>query len=73
MILQPILLDEQEVSIPLRMKMIESLARFRQGWQALAEGQSLLNIQAPIGLILVDIADRFELDEQKKVLCLAAS
>ena len=70
MILQPVLIDEQEVSIPLRMKVIESLAKFRQEWQALAEGQSLLEVQASVGLMLVDIADKLELNEQEKSVAL---
>jgi hypothetical protein len=70
MILQPVLIDEQERSIPLRMKVIESLAKFRQEWQALAEGQSLLDVQVPVGLMLVDIANRLELNEQEKSVVL---
>ena len=70
MILQPVLIDEQEASIPPRMKVIESLAKFRQEWQSLADGQNLLDVQASVGLILVDITDRLELSEQEKAVAL---
>ncbi len=70
MILQPVLIDEQEVSIPLRMKVIESLGKFRQEWQALAEDQNLLDMHASVGLILVDITDKLELNEQEKAVVL---
>ena len=70
MTFQPVLIDEQEVSISPRMKMIESLAKFRQEWQAIVEDQSLLDVQASVGLILVDITDRLELNEQEKAVVL---
>jgi hypothetical protein len=70
MILQPVLIDEQEASILPRMKVIESLAKFRQEWQSLADDQNLLNVQASVGLILVDITDRLELNEQEKTVVL---
>ena len=34
MIFQPVLINEQEILIPLRMKVIKSLAKFRQEWQS---------------------------------------
>jgi len=70
MILQPVLIDEQDVSIPLRIKVIESLAKFRQEWQALAEDQNLLDVQASVGLMLLDIADRLDLNEKEKSVVL---
>lgn len=70
MTFQPVLINEQEVLIPLRMKVIGSLARFRQEWEVIAKDQGVLNVQAPIGLILVDIVDRLELNEQEKSVVL---
>ena len=70
MILQPVLIDEQEVLISPRKKVIESLAKFRQEWQSLGEDQSLLDVQASVGLILVDITERLELNEQEKAVVL---
>ena len=70
MIIQPFLVDEQEASISVRMKVVESLAKFRQEWQSLADDQNLLDVQASVGLILVDIADRLELNEQEKAVAL---
>ena len=69
MTFQPVLL-KQEISITPRMKVIESLTKFRQEWQALADGQNLLNVQVSVGLILADITDRLELTEQERVVVL---
>ena len=70
MTFQPVLINEQEVLIPLRMKMIESLTKFRQEWQILVEDQNLLDVQASVGLMLVDITERLELTEQEKAVAL---
>jgi hypothetical protein len=69
MIFQPVLL-KQETPVTTRMKVIESLTKFRQEWQSLANGQSLLDVQASVGLILADIIDKLELTEQEKVIVL---
>ena len=70
MTFQPVLINEQEVLLPLRMKVIESLAKFRQEWQILADGQNLLDVQVSVGLILADITNRLELTEQERVVVL---
>lgn len=69
MTFQPVLL-RQETPITPQMKVIEALTRFRQEWQALADGQSLLDMQASVGLILSDITDKLELTEQERVIVL---
>ena len=49
-----------------RTRMVMALARFREAWQGLAEGGSLLKIESPVGLILSDIADELELTSQER-------
>jgi hypothetical protein len=49
-----------------RAQVVQSLADFRREWQKAAEGKSLVEIQAPIGLLLTDIADRLELNPQER-------
>lgn len=49
-----------------RAKVAQALADFRLEWQKIVEGKSLVDVEAPIGLILVDIADRLELSPQEK-------
>jgi hypothetical protein len=49
-----------------RAQAVQSLAEFRREWQKLVEGKSLVEVQAPVGLLLSDIADRLELTPQER-------
>ena len=49
-----------------RAQVVQSLADFRREWQKTAEGKSLIEVQAAVGLILADIADRLELNPQER-------
>ena len=53
-----------------RAQVVQSLADFRREWQKMAEGKSLIEVEAPIGLILADIADRLELTPQERFVFL---
>jgi hypothetical protein len=49
-----------------RAQTVQSLAAFRQEWQQLMEGESLLAVQTPVGLILADIAEKLGLSPQER-------
>lgn len=49
-----------------RTRLVLALAELRQEWQEAARGASLLKIEAPVGLLLSDIADRLELTSQER-------
>jgi hypothetical protein len=49
-----------------RAQVVQSLADFRLEWQKATQGKSLIEVEAPIGLILADIADRLELSSQER-------
>ncbi len=49
-----------------RTKMVMKLAEFRQEWQKAVNNGSLLKVDAPVGLILSDIADKLNLNEQER-------
>jgi hypothetical protein len=49
-----------------RAQIVQSLADFRREWQKLVEGKSLVEVQAPVGLLLSDVADRLELNSQER-------
>ena len=49
-----------------RAQVVQSLADFRREWQKVADGKSLIEVQAAVGLILADIADRLELSPQER-------
>lgn len=49
-----------------RTKIVMELAEFRQEWQEAANNGSLLKVEAPVGLILSDIADKLNLTEQER-------
>ena len=53
-----------------RMKALQALANFRKEWEEIAEGESLLSITAPIGLLLADVADRLDLLPQERYVFL---
>jgi hypothetical protein len=42
------------------------LAKFREEWQELVNGGSLLKVETPVGLLLADIADKLELTTQER-------
>ena len=49
-----------------RTRTILALAEFREEWQQVVNGGSLLKVESPVGLILADIADKLELTEQER-------
>jgi hypothetical protein len=49
-----------------RAQVVQALADFRRQWQTIAQGQSLIEVEAPVGLLLADIADRLELNPQER-------
>ncbi len=51
---------------PYRAQVVQSLADFRREWQKMVVGKSLIDVEAPVGLLLADIADRLELNSQER-------
>ena len=49
-----------------RAQIVQSLADFRREWQKLVEGQNLVEVQASVGLLFADIADRLDLSPQER-------
>ena len=49
-----------------RTRIVQALAELRREWQLSVNGGSLLKIEAPVGLLLSDIADRLELTSQER-------
>ena len=49
-----------------RARAVQSLAAFRQEWQQLMDGESLLAVQTPVGLILADVADKLALSPEER-------
>ena len=49
-----------------RAQIVQSLADFRREWQKLMDGQNLVDVQASVGLMLADVADRLELNPQER-------
>jgi hypothetical protein len=63
---QLVLTGTEDYKPTYRAQIVQSLAEFRRDWQTLAKGESLVSIQASVGLILSDIADRLELNPQER-------
>ena len=40
--------------------LLEDLSEYRQGWEGFAEGESLLQVSASVGMVLYDLAERLE-------------
>jgi hypothetical protein len=55
-----------DYSLKDRTKIVMGLAELRMEWQDAANGGSLLKVEAPVGLLLSDIADRLNLSEQER-------
>lgn len=45
---------------------MEALTQYREEWQEVADGESLLDVESPVGLILSDVADRLNLDAKER-------
>jgi hypothetical protein len=55
-----------DYSLKDRTKIVMSLAELRIEWQDAVGGGSLLKVEAPVGLLLADIAERLQLTEQER-------
>ena len=55
-----------DYSLKDRTKIVMALAELRMEWQDAVNGGSLLKVEAPVGLLLTDIADRLGLTEQER-------
>ena len=66
MTLQPLLDGLVDYRPTYRTQVVQSLADFRREWQKMVEGTSLIDVQAPVGLMLADIADRLQLNPQER-------
>ena len=73
MTLQLPLADLKDHRLSDRAQIVQSLAGFRREWQKTAEGKNLLDVEASVGLILADIADRLELTPQERHAFLGSS
>lgn len=66
MTLQPPLEGLADNSMRDRTRMVLALAQFRDEWQKIVNGRSLLKVETPVGLLLADIVDRLELTTQER-------
>ena len=55
-----------------RAQVVQALAGFRREWQKTVKAESLLEVNAPIGLLLSDIADRLGLNSQERYAMLGS-
>lgn len=69
MTLQPSLQIEDHVPT-YRSMALQSLAKFRREWEEIAEGESLLDVSASVGLVLADVANYLELTPQERYVFL---
>lgn len=70
MTLQPALEGTADYRMSDRTRMILALAKFREEWQELVDGGSLLKVETPVGLLFADIADKLELTSQERYMFL---
>jgi hypothetical protein len=49
-----------------RPRMMQALAQFRREWQGIANGESLVSVEAPVGLLLADITDWLEFTREER-------
>ena len=67
---QPVISTLEDHSTPYRTKAVEALAEFRLDWETVAKGESLLDVKAPIGLLLADVAIWLEFTQQERTILL---
>jgi len=63
---QLILDSTKDNQLSYRSQAVKALADFRREWQTIAEGKSLIEVEAPVGLVLADIADWLQLNSQER-------
>jgi hypothetical protein len=63
---QLFLKDQSEDPNSNRLQLVESLAQFRKEWQEVAEKESLINVQASVGLLLADVLERLGSQPQEQ-------
>lgn len=66
MSLQPPLEGLADYQLRDRTRIVLALAKFRQDWQELVHGGSLMKVESPVGLIFADIAEKLEMTEQER-------
>jgi hypothetical protein len=64
--------NRSEYPISNRLQLVESLAEFRKEWQEVAESESLINVQASVGLLLTDVLERLGFQPQEQHIVLGA-
>ncbi len=68
----PYLFESTNEELPERTKIIRALGEFRQEWQKITEGDDLTSIQASVGLLLNDVADKLGLSPQERHVVLGS-
>ena len=68
----PYLFESTNEELPERKKIIRALGEFRQEWQKITEGDDLTSIQASVGLLLNDVADKLGLSPQERHVVLGS-
>ena len=66
MSLQPPLEGLTNYRLPDRTRLVQSLADYRREWQKAVAGKSLIEVEASVGLMLVEIAAQLELSSQER-------
>ncbi len=55
-----------------RVQVIATLSKFRQEWQKAADGNSLIETEGNVGLILADLVNSFGLNTHEQAVVLGA-
>lgn len=55
-----------------RAQIVQSLTEFRSEWQEISKSKSLVEIEASVGLLLADIAERLGLSPQERHVMLGS-
>lgn len=60
------------VTLPVRVELLENLAALRQEWEAAAGCDSLLDVTASVGLMLLDVSTKLRLTPEERTFFLGA-
>jgi hypothetical protein len=63
---QPVSKGSADSRLSAQAHVVQMLATYRKEWQATAQRQSLLDVEAPVGLILSEIANMLGLNPQER-------
>ncbi|MBC8548159.1 MAG: hypothetical protein H8D23_00775 [Candidatus Brocadiales bacterium] len=67
-----IILNQKTATTPFHLQVTKTLADFRREWQDVSQGESLVNLEVSVGLLLSDLVEKLGFDSTEKNMILGS-